>query len=130
MKAKAGQLHILGAEPAFTDEKRYERQIRERAEHHGWMVMKVGKTPVVNKGKKFWITATSLKGWPDLTLMHPTGWVLMLEVKGENGRPSDEQKRVMAALQKAASHTGPRFAAYVVWPKDWPVVEQLLARPG
>jgi hypothetical protein len=131
VKAKPGQAHLLGVEPAFTDEKRYERQIRERAEHHGWMVMKVGKTPVVNKGKKFWITATSLKGWPDLTLMHPDGWLLFLEVKGENGSPSAEQKIVMRALQRAASRTATaHFQAFVVWPKDWPLVERLLARPA
>lgn len=120
---------MLGVEPAFTDEKRFERQIRDRAGVHDWMVMKVGKTPVVSRGKKFWITATSLRGWPDLTLVHPLGWLMFLEVKGEAGSPTPEQRMLMKALQMVAAHS-PRVEAAIVYPKDWQVIERLLARPA
>jgi hypothetical protein len=121
---------MLGVEPAFDDEKRFERQIRDRAEHHDWMAMKVGKTPVVSRGKKFWITATSLKGWPDIVAIHPSGYLLFLEVKGVNGSASPEQKVVMAALQAVCARCPDHMAAAIVKPRDWPIVEKWLARPG
>lgn len=124
------QLAMAGVVQAPDDEKGYERLIRNRAERWGWMVMKVGKTPVVSKGKRYWITATSLAGWPDLTLIHPLGWLLFLEVKGKAGSPSPEQRDIIRAMQATADRSNGRLGAYIVYPKDWPVVEAMLTRPA
>lgn len=121
---------MLGITPAPDDEKRYERLIRDTAKRYGWICMKVGKTPVVNNGRKFWITATSVKGWPDLSLIHPLGYFLQLEVKAKGGSLKPEQRELLGALQKAADRATDGFlGAYAVWPKDWIVVERMLARP-
>jgi len=117
------QLAMAGVVTAPDDEKSYERLIRNRADRWGWMVMKIGKTPVVSKGKRYWITATSIP-WPDLSLVHPLGAVMFLEVKGKSGRPSDEQVAIIQGMQKAG------LAAYIVYPRDWPAVERMLARPA
>lgn len=66
------------------------------------------------KGGK-WVTATSKKGWPDLTLWTPRfgGVLLFRELKTMKGVVSTEQTEVMADLTRAGQDA-------CVWrPSDW-----------
>ncbi len=66
------------------------------------------------KGGK-WVTATSKKGWPDLTLWTPRfgGVLLFRELKTMKGVVSAEQTEVMADLTRAGQNA-------CVWrPSDW-----------
>lgn len=142
-KPPANAVPMLGVVQAPDDEKSYERLIRDTAHRFGWTSMKPTVSPFQRGGGRgtIYMTATSVvglpdplrknHGWPDLTLMHPEGYLLMLEVKGTNGTASPEQKAVMVMLQKFQAQLGgsDRFAAAIVKPRDWPVVEHWLAAP-
>jgi hypothetical protein len=122
---------LVGVVTAPDDEARYEKLIVRRALELGWIDFHVERVPVRRPGtsKTVWMTPTNRKGWPDRTLMHPDGWVLILEVKGKDGVLKPEQRDVLKVLQEVGKHTGERFAAFAVWPRDWPAVEQWLMKP-
>lgn len=124
---------LLGVVTAPDDEAGYEALIRARANECGWSDWKMRKVPMRRPGvgHTTWLTPTSRPGFPDLFLVHPAGWVLMLEVKGKGGSLKPEQRELIQMLQATADAIGDqRFAAYAVWPKDWPAVERHLARPA
>lgn len=126
-----GQLAMGGLGAAPDDEKAYEKLIVRTGRDYQWTVNKTRKTPIKRDGRTFWITSTTVKGWPDLTLIHPAGYVLVLEVKGTGGSMSAEQRNLMRDVLQPAMRLVPdhRFEAYVAWPADWPGVHQALARP-
>jgi hypothetical protein len=74
---------------------------------------------VVRAGR--WATATSIPGWPDLTLLGH-GQLIFAELKTDRGRLSGEQVGVIAALRAAGQDAR-------VWrPDDWPEIERTLTR--
>lgn len=113
---------------------RTERELQQRiqalAKEFGWLC---NHTYRARLDDGTWRTTTTLKGWPDLELIHGAwGRVMWLEVKGPKGRSSPDQVRVMGALQAVAAASGGTAHAYVVQPVDFPNVSRLLTRqhPG
>ena len=48
--------------------------------------------------------STSTRGWPDLTVILPTGEVHFVELKTKTGRLSDHQKRIHQQLREQNAH--------------------------
>lgn len=114
---QAEQLHV-----ADMSEDQYQAWIVERATERGWVLQFHVRRAQV-KGR--WVTNTSSTGVPDLWLLRPTtGQLLVLEVKAQDGKPSPEQNRWVAGLQRV-----PGVEAYVVRPSDADAVLAKLARP-
>lgn len=113
------------------DEKSYEKLIVKEGAALGWTLNKVRRTPIKRGGRTIWITPTTVKGWPDLVAVHPAGYVLFLEVKGDKGPLKPEQKELAQLLQPGLNHTPDgRIGWYVVYPADWPKLHALLSLPG
>ncbi len=82
----------------------------------GWAAMHVRPSRV--RGDQ-WATATSIPGWPDLTLLgHHRA--LFVELKSENGRLRPEQRDVINQLVDAG------LDARVWRPSSWPEIEATL----
>ena len=104
----------------------------------GWLVMHVLRSKVGRGGHDFWVTNTAIvdpdgamnKGWPDLTLIHPSGRLLFLELKGPRGVPSPEQLKIMRLLQTVQRFSFGRVKAYVVKPREWASIVRLLEGPN
>lgn len=74
----------------------------------------------IGKGRR-WTTATSCRGWPDLTLWSPRhGRVVFAELKSDTGRVEPEQEDVLASLRAAGAE------AYVWRPADLEDVARVL----
>jgi hypothetical protein len=86
------------------------------AHTYGWRVMHVRPSRV---GEERWATATSIPGWPDLTLLGH-GRALFVELKSEKGRLRPEQLEVIALLRAAG------LDARVWKPSSWLEIEATL----
>lgn len=123
-----------------TPEKQYQVIIIREAVAEGWLTMHVLRSQVGGHGgrPRRWITNTAIdspegpmnSGWPDLVLIHHTGRLLFIEVKGPTGRPSDEQLKIMRLLQKVSRFSGGRVKAFVAYPTDWPNLLRMLRSPN
>ena len=92
-------------------------QITELATMLGWRVMHVRRSIKGQAGG--WVTATSVRGWPDLVLWKP-GRILFRELKAAKGRLTVDQVAVLDSLAAAGCDVG-------VWrPDDWPAIEETL----
>ena len=66
------------------------------------------------------------EGWPDLTLVRPKdGRLIYAELKGDGGKVSPEQERVLELLRAAAAFN-PLMEVYVWWPKDLDEIAKIL----
>lgn len=109
-------------------EKQYQALIVKTARTYRWKDMHVNRMMI--RGQ--WLTGTSVPGWPDLTLWHPSGRMLMLEVKTETGTIRPDQLVMLQEFQLVADRAARAgvpsvFSAYCVRPSDFPRVERLLA---
>jgi len=105
-------------EPAVT-EAEFQRTVTEFAQLAGWRVMHHRPTPA-GAHRPRWTTATTVPGWPDLTLFAPGRGVLYRELKTDAGRLSIDQRQVLAELAAAG-------ADVAVWrPSDWSEIERTL----
>lgn len=126
---------LITAESSEAD---LQRETIRVAVDNGWLVMHVLRSKVGRNGHDFWVTNTSIvdsdgpmnKGWPDLTLIHPSGRLLFLELKGPRGTPSPEQLKIMALLQTVSKFSFGRVKAYVVKPREWAAILRLLEGPN
>jgi len=101
-------------------ENEFQEQVIELAHMQGWRHLHVRRT--IGKGNR-WVTATNLKGWPDLVLMRPPDGLLFIELKVPPNGPSAEQQEMLNYL------SGFPFAEAGIWtPDDWPVIELALRR--
>ncbi len=101
--------------PAPT-EAEFQAAVIQLAETCGYQVMHVRRS-VVRQGR--WATATSISGWPDLTLLgHDRA--IFAELKSERGRLTAEQKQVIALLRAAG------LDARVWRPRDWKSIVETL----
>lgn len=101
----------------------WQAQVIELAELHGWSVMHVRRSKVRDDQ---WATATSIPGWPDLTMWRPTpagdGDLIFAELKADRGRLTDDQSHVLGDLLAAGQEVH-------VWrPKDVDAVVERLTR--
>jgi hypothetical protein len=110
-----GWADYLPMDPA-TSEAQFQQRLVQYAESRGWIVNHTRRAKV---RKDQWATPTSVKGWPDLTLVRDT--VLMFaELKADKKYPDPDQRAVLAALEA----TG--VAVYVWRPRDWLDIRALL----
>lgn len=113
------------AGPDSETEKELQAKILRVAKEFGWQRNHVFRAKLEDGT---WRT-TCAPGWPDLTLAHPMwGRLLILEVKGPNGRLTPDQKRWLVTFQQVAANCPGFVHAYAVAPRDWPAVQRLLTR--
>ena len=99
----------------------FQAQVIELAEWLGWRVMHVRTT--VGRGGKH-TTATSIIGYPDLTMWHEgQRRVLFVELKSDTGRATAAQIGVLASLRAAD------VEAHLWRPRDWDQITRVLGRP-
>lgn len=105
----------------------YQHRIMALAERTGWRQMHVRRS----RAGKAWVTNAvdrrgPIRGWPDLVLLKGgcPGRLVVLEIKGDNGKATPEQLAWIAAFQSV-----PGCEAYVVGPDDWTLVVDLLTEP-
>lgn len=105
-------------------EAEYQRQLIDLGETMGYRVMHVRPTVAgLGPRNQRWQTATSVKGWPDLTLWKP-GRFVMLELKAHDGRLEPHQERILRSLVDAG------IDAAVTWPWELEAVATLLRGPA
>lgn len=97
----------------------FQDQVVQLGSMFGWRHLHVRRT--IGRGKK-WVTATNLRGWPDLTFMRPDiGWV-PAELKIPPDTASAEQVELLAYLG-----TMPATFPKLWTPDDWDDIEATLA---
>lgn len=97
-------------------EHEFQAAVVQLAETCGWRTMHVRPSRV--RGGR-WATATSIPGWPDLTILGH-GRVLFVELKADRGRLSADQRQVLDELRAAGQDAR-------VWrPTDWREIEATL----
>lgn len=97
----------------------FQDQVVDLAHITGWRHLHVRRS--IGRGNK-WVTATNLKGWPDLFLMRPDVGYVAAELKIPPDSPSVEQAELITFLS-----TMPATRAYVWTPNDWPEIESTLS---
>lgn len=97
----------------------FQQQIVELAHAFGWRHLHVRRT--VGRGKK-WVTATNLKGWPDLYLMRPDRGYVAAELKIPPDKATPEQAELLAYLGSM-----PSTVAKLWTPADWDDIQATLA---
>lgn len=102
--------------PAAQTEAQFQQAVTELAEVLGYQVLHVRRS-VVRSGR--WATATSVAGWPDLTIWGH-GRFLLAELKSDRGRLSAAQEQVIDSLR------GCGLDVHVWRPADWPEIENTL----
>lgn len=66
-------------------------------------------------------------GFPDLVLVR-RGRMLLVELKAEGGRLTDEQQTWLAQLARVAGESAGAVDVHVWRPSDWQAIEALLTR--
>lgn len=100
-----------------TSEGALQAKVIELAKLEGWLTHHV-RAAQTSKG---WRTPLQGdKGYPDLTLVHPDGLLVVAELKAMRGRETPEQARWLDAMNGAELHS------YLWKPDDWGYIEQLL----
>ena len=98
-------------------EAQFQAAIVELAHLCGWQTNHTYRSASRRDGG--WRTATTLPGWPDLTLFRP-GQFLIREIKTTRGRLTVAQRGVLAGLRAAGVDAGTWY------PADWPEIERTL----
>jgi VRR-NUC domain len=99
----------------------FQAVVVETAHLFRWSHLHVRRS--IGKGRQ-WVTATNVKGWPDLFLWHPLNGFAALELKVGKDHATDEQLAVLASLAAAGAVTA------VVYPKDWESLLSILRGSG
>ena len=103
-------------------EAEWQQQVTDLAHLAGWRVNHHRPTPA-GRDRTRHTTATTIPGWPDLTLFRP-GALLFRELKTDTGRLSNEQRQVLGDLKAAGADVG-------VWrPRDFADVQRTLRPAG
>lgn len=97
-----------------------QRSVVELARIFGWETMHV--RPTLGGRRHGWTTSTTLKGWPDLTLIRPPR-LIFAELKSATGRLTPEQQSVMDLLSRCVG-----VETYVWRPGDLDGIAQILKR--
>ncbi len=132
------------------NERPFQKRVEDMATRFGWKWWHV-PAPMRHDRQKGFVPASSAAGLPDLILTHhdPPRLVFM-ELKGDGGKLSDAQRDFLAAVRDVAeaafspstlaeladnpivvmggeAHRMTRpVGVYAFWPKDEPLIEQLL----
>jgi hypothetical protein len=106
-------------DPLGPTHEEFQGQIVQLAHTLGWRHLHTRRT--IGKHRR-WVTATNLKGWPDLMLMRPPDGLIFAELKIPPDKPSPEQEELLEYL------AGYPFAISAIWtPADWDIIEHVLA---
>lgn len=95
----------------------FQAVVVETAHLFRWSHLHVRRS--IGKGRQ-WVTATNVKGWPDLFLWHDTHGFLALELKVGKDKATPEQLAVLNELAAAGAETA------VAYPADWESVLDVL----
>jgi hypothetical protein len=88
--------------------------IRQMAETLGWELAHFRKART-GKGWRTPVAGSLGKGWPDMVLVHvPLMRIIYAELKGDGGKVSPDQARVLNALKEAGARE-----VYVWTADDW-----------
>lgn len=83
-----------------TSEASFQSWVIDVARIYGWLVMH--SRPAMKKDGSYSTAITGDKGWPDISLCHPTrGEFIVAELKSDIGKVSAEQQVWIDALHKA-----------------------------
>ena len=100
----------------------WQRTVCETLDVKGW-TWNHTRSSIGGKGKG-WVTATTLKGWPDLVAWRGPR-LLFIELKADAGRLTAEQQVVLVELQTVAAANA--YVEVHVWrPRDWDRVVAVL----
>lgn len=106
--------------PPGTLEDAYRKEVEAIASEIGWLVYH----PERCRGKNNrWLT-TGTPGFPDDIFVWPTGGVLVVEFKADDGAPTKEQVRWVLGFDRTEGVT-----ARVFGPPDWPTLQRMLLAP-
>ena len=101
-------------------EAEYQSRIVDSARLLGWRIHHC--RPLARAGGSFHTPITGHAGFPDLVLVRQRdGRLLLLEVKSEDGRLTNEQREWMRAWQQV-----PCAEVYVARPSNWDFIWRLL----
>ncbi len=122
------------------NERPFQKRVEDMATRFGWSWWHV-PSPMRHDRARGFVPASSAAGLPDLILIHhdPPRLVFM-ELKGEGGKLSDKQQEFLQAARTVAVGArtvgyapggelfdlGAPVGVYAFWPKDEPLIEQLL----
>ena len=102
-------------------EAEFQQQVIDLAHLYGWHVNHTRRS-IGKHGR--WVTATSCRGFPDLTTWNPRQLrFLFAELKTEKGRVTPDQHDVLASM----AETG--IEVYVWRPSDFDVIQAVLKGP-
>jgi len=101
----------------------WQRTVCETLDVKGWTWNHTRRS-IGGKGKG-WVTATTLKGWPDLVAWRGPR-LLFIELKADSGRLTAEQQVVLVELQTVAA-ANPHVGVHVWRPRDWDRVVAVLS---
>ena len=113
----------------------FEQKIVDIAHMHGWKVASFRQAGSPHDGYRTPVKHDA-KGWPDLTLIHPNGYIIFAEIKKEkNPSPyTDDQKSWGATLAATAERINewledsPDRVFYRLWrPRDGDEIVTLLS---
>ena len=106
---------------ALVDERTWQQQVTDLLDLCGWSWNHTRRT--IGRGNR-WTTATSVTGWPDLTIWsnrHRSGlWAVELKTDAPGSKPTPEQWACLLALHDAG------VPAFIWRPRDLDAVLRLL----
>ena len=100
----------------------WQRTVCDAMDTFGWTWNHTRRS-IGGKGRS-WVTATTLKGWPDLVAWRAER-LLFAELKRDDGRLTAEQQVVLVELQTVAA-ANPHVEVHVWRPRDWDRVVEVL----
>lgn len=107
-------------------ETEFQDQIVSAANQLGWHAVHFRRAQV-RQGRYATPIAYDGKGYPDLTLFHPKGYILFVEVKAKYRKLEPEQKVWAERLDTCIANLGTdRVAYFVVDPRQWDDVVAIL----
>lgn len=110
------------------NEAAYQDRICDLARILGWLVFHTRPA----QSAKGWRTAVKYdgKGFTDLVMLHPRGYVIFAEIKADDGSLTVDQKKWGVAFDGAMRVIDDPRVRYVVWrPRDWERVVAALEAP-
>lgn len=108
-------------DPDVSTEGKFQRWIQRTAKSLGWVCDHTYRAQLQDGS---WRTTSTLDGKPDLMLLQPRSPIVFLEVKGPTGQASPRQLEIVRTMQ-----TIPSVVAFIVWPRDWELVRDVLVDP-
>lgn len=103
-------------------EAEFQRTVCDTLDAFGWTWNHTRRS-IGGRGKG-WVTATTLRGWPDLVAWRGPR-LLFVELKADTGRLTDDQRLVLGGLTRVA-RDNPHVEVHVWKPKDFDRVVEVL----